>query len=302
MKVKDNFIMTDIFKIRDLGVCKKVQLSEKTAFTYHELKADELFQSHNLPYNFIIFVLGGMLEIDCNQYESCPIETNQMILLLRASAVRVRALKKTSLFVLYFDALLAACDQQILNAYLPDADKITYQFHPTSIPEPVVLFLRQLNYFQALKMDCVHFHGLKHREFFLLLRTFCPREDIVMFLAPLIGRSLYFRNKVLEKYSQLGGGSVTDLAGLVGMGRKNFDKQFRKEFGTSPAKWMLEEKAKHLFVFLNDPEITIADAMDHFNFNSATHFNRFCMQHYKKTPGKIIKEAHDSKKRKKTVS
>jgi len=290
--------MNDIFKIRDVGVCKKALLNEKTAFTYHELKCDELINNYSLESNFIIFVLGGMLEIDCNQYEKCKIQSNQMLLLLRTSAIKVRAVKKTVIIVMYFENLLASCDQQILHAYLPDTEKISYQFKPTQMPGPIILFLRQIHYLQELKVDCTHFHGIKHREFFLLLRAFCPREDIVLFLAPLIGRSLNFKNKVLEKYVQLGDGNVTDFANLVGMGRKNFDKQFRKEFSISPAKWMLQEKAKRLYMVLNDPEITITDAMDRFNFNSATHFNRFCVQYFSKTPGAIIKEARQRKKNK----
>ena len=290
--------MIDIFTIRDLSVCKSTQLNENTAFKYHELKPDEVFQCLDLPLNFIIFVLGGTLEVDCNLHESCTLEANQMILLLRTSAVKVKALRKTSVYLMYFDNIVASCDRQILNAYLPDVEKVQYQFKPTSIPEPVVLFLRQLNYLQALKVDCAHFNSLKHCEFFILLRQFCPREDMVMFLAPLIGRSHNFRNKVLEKYSQLKDGHVAELAGLVGMGRKNFEKHFRREFGTSPAKWMIQEKVKHLYVFLNDPDITLADAMDRYNFNSATHFNRFCLKYYKNTPGKIIREARLQKRRK----
>jgi AraC-like DNA-binding protein len=122
---------------------------------------------------------------------------------------------------------------------------------------------------------------------------------LVVFLTPLIGRTYNFRNKVLEKNTQVKAGGVAELASLVGMGRKNFKKQFQKEFGTSPAQWMLQEKAKRLYVFLHEPEVTIADAMDEFYFNSSSHFNRFCKHFFQKTPGSIIKEARQQKKRKK---
>ena len=283
--------MSDIFKIRTLGVCKKVQLDEKTAFSSHEIKQGNEYRNRDLPLNFILFVLGGTIEVSCSQFEKCRIQQDQMILLMRSSSVLVKAEKKTTLCAMYFDMLLSSCDQQLFNAYLPDTEKIRYDFRPVEIPQPIIQFLKQIRYIQEQKVDCMHFNSLKHREFFILLRYFCPREDLVMFLAPLIGRSFTFRNKVLEKYRQLKIGRVTELADLVGMGRKNFDKQFRKEFGTSPAKWMLQEKAKRLYIFLREPDVTINDAMDRFYFNSSAHFNRFCLRYFKATPGTIIKEA-----------
>ena len=287
--------MIDIFKTNALGVCKKVQLDEKTAFTFHELKPGSEFRNRNLSDNFIFFVLDGAMKINSNQYEDCRIGTEQMILLVRSSAVHVKVLKPTSLFVMYFDTFLSSCDQLLFNAYLPDTERNRCDCMPIDIPQPVTQLLKQIQVMLAQKVNCMHFHSLKHREFFILMRHFCPREDLVLFLSPLIGRSLHFRNKVLEKYSQLKSGYVMEFASLVGMGRKTFEKHFQKEFGTSPAKWLLQEKAKRLHIFLREPDVTIADAMDRFNFNSSSHFNRFCLQHYNMTPGMIIKEAHQKK-------
>ena len=291
--------MNDIFKIRALGVCKKGQLDEKTAFTYHELEVGDEFKNENLPLNYIFFVLGGFLEFNCNQFENRRIQTDRMILLIRTSSVHIKVLKKTKLLVMYFDSLLSSCDQQLINAYLPDTEKISYDCMPTVMPQPIILFLKQMIFLQEQKVDCLHLNGIKHREFFILLRQFCPREDVVTFFSPLIGHSLYFRNKVLDKYAQLGNGRVTEFASLLGMGRKTFEKQFKNEFGIPPAKWMLQEKAKRLYFFLRRPDITIADAMDSFHFNSSAHFNRFCLAYFKNTPGMIIREARQQQTEKK---
>ena len=292
--------MIELFKIRELGVCrKKLQVDENTAFSYCELKSGEESRKRDLPSNFILFVLGGSMEVSCDRFENRVLQSNQMILLLRNSSVCIKALKNTTLYTLYFDKWISTCDQQLFKAYLPDTEKIRYDFMPTVIPQPIVLFLKQLHSLQEQKIDCLHFNRLKHSEFFILLRYFCPREELVMLLAPMIGKSLEFREKVLEKYTQMKNGGVEVLAGLVGMGRKNFERKFRAEFGASPAKWMNDDKAKHLYMFLTEPDVSIADAMEHFHFNSATHFNRFCLQHFQKTPGAIIREARVRKKGKK---
>jgi AraC-like DNA-binding protein len=218
-------------------------------------------------------------------------KSNQMILLLRGSHAQVKVLKKSTLLVMCFDMFLPSCDRHLLRSYLPYLDKIKYDFKPTPIPPPMSVFLKQFQYFREMGIDCRCYNDLKHREFSILMQRLCTREEIISFLHPLIGDSLQFRSKVLEKNPLVGDGDVTTLAGLVGMGRKTFDKRFRDEFGTSPAKWMKDEKAKHLRIRLSEPGVTIADVIDEFQFSSANQLNRFCLQHYSMTPGKMIKEA-----------
>ena len=293
--------MIDIFKIRELGVYREEQVDTKTAFTYYEVKKGDEIRSHNLPLNYIIFILDGSLEISCNEFEKRYFQSGEMFFMLRSSSAHVKVLKKSELYVFYFDSFLSPSDHQLFKAYLPDVEKIVYDFKPVLISEPVENFLKQMLYFQRLKIDSMNFNSLKHSEFFLLLRHFCPREELVMFLSPLIVRSLSFRTKVLEKYPLLKNGRVPELAGLIGMGRKNFDKCFREEFGVSPARWMQQEKAKHLRLFLKEPGVTISEAMDKFQFNSPSHFNRFCHKYFKTSPGMVIKESKDINVKKKKI-
>ena len=296
------FFMNDIFKIREIGVCRKAQIEYNTAFTFYELKAESEIRNYNLPLNYIIFVLDGIIELSCNEFENRKFKAGEMILLLRSSSVIGKSLKKTNLFIFYFDMLVSSCDRQFFRAYLPDVEKITYDFNPVTIPSEIRTFIKQTIFFQNNNINCFHYNIIKHQEFFIYLRHYCTREDIVMLLTPFIKHSMNFKTKVLEKYVMLENGDVSDFAKLVGMGRKNFDKRFREEFGKSPARWLQEEKAKRLKIFLMEPDITISDAMDKFHFNSPGHFNRFCHQYFQMSPGVIIKESKEvikSERRKK---
>ncbi|MDR1380756.1 MAG: AraC family transcriptional regulator [Tannerella sp.] len=283
--------MENIFKIRELSESRKVQVEANTAFTYYEIKAGEELGNRGLPSNYILFVLGGTVELTCNQFANRQFQAGEMIFLLRSSSVKIKALKKTKLYVMYFDKFISPYDRQLFKAYLPDVEKTVYDFRPVTIPAPLRVFLEQVLYFQKQKIDGVQFNSLKHSELFMLLRHLCPHADIVNLLSPLIGHSMDFRDKVLENYPKLDGGGVPEFAGLVGMGRKTFDKRFREEFNVSPAKWMQLETAKRLRLYLAEPGVTISDAMDKFHFNSPSHFNRFCHRYFQEPPGAIIKEA-----------
>ena len=288
--------MDNIFKLRESGVYKEEQIDPKTAFTYYEVNAGDEYRHIDLPLNYIIFILSGSISINCNEFEDRLFAQGEMVFMLRTSSVHVRVLKKSKVYVLYFDTLLSSSDHQFYKAFHPEVEKSSYDFKPVLIPGEISVFLKNILFLQQKKVDCANFNKLKHCEFFLLLRYFCPREELLTFLSPLISGSLSFRTKVLEKYSQMKSGRVTELADLVGMGRKNFDKHFRDEFGLSPAKWLLEEKSKHLRQYLKDPDVTISDAMDRYGFNSPSHFNRFCHKYFKTSPGSLIKNVDGGKK------
>ncbi|MDR2773719.1 MAG: helix-turn-helix domain-containing protein [Tannerella sp.] len=291
--------MENIFKVRELNACRKDVADVSAAFVYYEIEAGEEIGNHALPLHFIFFVLEGVMEVSYNQFENHRFETNEMLFLLRSSSVKVRTLKNVKLYVMYFDKLMSSsCDRQLFKTYLPYAEKSVYDFRPVAIPAPVRVFLEQTLYFQNLKVDCSHFNALKQHEFFLLLHYFCAREEVVALLSPMMGESMDFRNKVLESYPKVDGRSVTKFAGLVGMGRKTFDKRFREEFNTSPAKWMQQETAKRLRLYLSESGVTISDAMDKFYFNSPGHFNRFCHHYFHASPGAIAREVKASIRKK----
>jgi AraC-like DNA-binding protein len=283
--------MEGIFKIRDLSLCTHQQAENKTAFRCYEVKSGYALKVSKLPLNYLIFVLDGLIELSCDAYEGRIYASDEMAFMPVSSLVKLKALNDTRMYVMYFDVLLSRCDRHFFKTCLPDVVKITYDFTPVAIPRKIRAFLEQLNIAQADGVDCMDFNFLKHGEIFILLRHFCPREDLVSLFTPLILKIKDFRAKVLEMYARMDGGNVSDLADLMGMGRKNFDKYFRREFDRSPAHWMQEEKAKRLRAFLREPEVTIIDAMDKFHFSSASYFNRFCRKFFGETPLTIIKQS-----------
>ena len=283
--------MDNVFKIRELAENRASMPDHKTAFTFFEIEAGEELSNARLPVNYIFFVLSGEVTLCCNGFINHSFRKNEMVFLQKSSAVKVTVPKNTKLCVFCFDMFVSPSDQYFFSAFLPDAEKTAYQFRPIAIPPLIRSFLYQLRLQQAEKIDCKSMNTLKHCEFFVLLRYLCPREDLVELMHRLICKSLDFRNKVIDKYMKMEGNRVTELAKLVNMGRKNFDKRFRAEFGTSPAKWMQQEMAKRLHLFLQTPGITISDAMYKFHFNSPSHFNRFCHHFLEASPGTIIKEA-----------
>jgi AraC-like DNA-binding protein len=285
----------NIFDIRKPEMCRPTNTDVHTAFSYHEINIGEEYGEQSLPYNYILFVLSGEISVYCNEFAGHKFKSDEMALLLRSSTVKLKVIRKARIVVFYFDMFISACERYTFKTFLPDVEKTTYNFSPVHIPEPIRAFLEQLIYFQGLRVDCMHFNELKHRELFILIRMFCSRYEIIALLAPIIEISQSFKSKVLDKYGELETGRVSELASLVGMGRKNFDKRFREAFATTPARWIQQETAKKVRLFLMEPGITIADAIEKFHFSSPSHFNRFSRKNFGKSPGEIIKEFNGMK-------
>ncbi|MDR1356888.1 MAG: AraC family transcriptional regulator [Tannerellaceae bacterium] len=135
-------------------------------------------------------------------------------------------------------------------------------------------------------------HELKHQELFLILHTQYPKEELANLFYPIIGKSIDFRTLIIDNYLKIH--HIDELAEMSGMGRTNFDSKFKEEFGTSPHQWILKQKARHVRNNLGEPGATFSDVMRKYNFNSATHFTRFCKQQFGCTPTELVRQIRKS--------
>jgi AraC-like DNA-binding protein len=120
----------------------------------------------------------------------------------------------------------------------------------------------------------------------LIFRWFYSKEQLAQLFYPIVGQSLDFKAFVLDNY--LRARNIQELTNLAMMGRSSFDIKFKKEFGMSPGQWLLKQKAKHIKIQMAMPGVTVSDIMMKFDFNSPTHFSRFCSQHFGCPPAKMI--------------
>ena len=108
-----------------------------------------------------------------------------------------------------------------------------------------------------------------------------------------VGKSVGFRETILRNYTKAE--SVEDLANIAGMGRTNFDRKFKVEFGVSPGRWLLQQTAKQIYHRMSEPNIKVKDLITEFGFASSTHFTRFCRQQFGAPPTHILKQIKKAK-------
>jgi AraC-like DNA-binding protein len=236
--------------------------------------------------NALFFLLEGEMYGHFNEFRDKGFRGGDILYLPKYSAIEITSHTACRWLTCIFEVPHNVCNKLDFHRYAPLCEKIEYTMAPGTIRPQMQVFLDGLIYSLCNGISCEHYHELKQNEMFLIFRWFYSKEELALLFYPMIGRSLDFKAIVLGSHLYVK--SVDDLAKNLNMSRSTFDSRFKQEFGMSAGQWMLKQKANHIRHYMSNPEVTISDAMIKFDFNSPTHFTRFCKQQFGTTPSELI--------------
>ncbi|MDR0430127.1 MAG: helix-turn-helix transcriptional regulator [Tannerellaceae bacterium] len=262
-----------------------------TGFRYIDTVGERTFEEQSNDHNYLIFLLEGEMLLNYNEYLNIRINPRELFFIPKSSEFSMRVLSHSSFVIAAFSLLELVFDKLSFNAYWNIASQSRHHFEPLSIDFAINDFLYSLIRYIRNGLNCTKMNELKIQELFLLLKRFYSKEIIANLFHPILGKLPGFKDKVMQNYQKVT--NVDELAGLLGMGRTNFDIRFKKEFGMTPLQWMLKEKAKRVRFSMADPGVTLSDIMQKYNFNSPTHLNRFCKQQFGCSPSELMKKIND---------
>lgn len=258
-----------------------------TGFRYVEIRKGEATPPlENQPLNYLFCILDGCVKINCQDMPDCIFQKSEMVLVPQGSESTCNVIEDLKLLIFGFDIPQSDCDKLIFEDYAPLAASIEYKFSPTPIKEPLRSMLDLLVIYLQRGLNCIHLHELKHREFFLLLRGFYSREEIARLFQPLLGKSLNFRNTILQHYRKAG--SIADLISFSGLSRSNFFVQFKQEFGVTAKEWLAERVKQDIIRLASNRRLSTKEIMHDLNFDSPQQFNRFCRTNFGLPPTLLI--------------
>jgi AraC-like DNA-binding protein len=256
-------------------------------FKDYKVCEGERFCNLDEAYNHLIFLLSGELSVQYNEFEPVKINGDAVFLIPKSTQYAIIAIAASDMAVCSFDSLNLIYNKVAFRAYAAILPMIRFAFAPLAMHAMLRQYLLVLiEYMQsgiASEMVC----RLKFQELFLLLEGLYDKEEMAGLFYPILGQSLDFKNRVMQYFPQVN--NIDELSRKMGMGRANFDIKFKKEFGMTPLQWILKEKAKHVYFSLSEPENTLNDIMNKYNFNSFTHLNRFCKQQFGCSPSELKK-------------
>jgi AraC-like DNA-binding protein len=244
-------------------------------------------KNHNL-----LFLLEGNIHFHTVEIVTRKLTSKEIILIPKGCVFSHEVRQDSELILFSFKMLRSICDKLFIQQMLNDNEAVE-PLSSIPIRYPLDNFLTTMTLYLDEGLNCEHLHEIKEKELFLILRAFYSKKDMTRLFHEIVGES-DFRSLIMHNYMKVR--NVGELASLANMGRTTFDCKFKSVFGTSARQWMLNQIARHVKAKAMDPDITISDLMQEFNFNSATHFNWFCKKQFDCTPLELIRSCRRSLK------
>lgn len=239
-----------------------------------------------VPSNTIIFVVEGVVEFSCDAHAKQVLQTNEMIFLPKQSIAQACYKQASKVLFFMFDTIICLANKQLLQSCVDLCDKTPFQFQALPMRKPLITFTESM--LQSLKMGFTSdfYFEIKHLELFHFLMHSYKKEELALFFQPIISKNIDFKSLVLDSYIQEE--TLEGIVKLSCMSKSSFRKQFKEYFGISAYQWILQQRCKKIRYLAGQPNASIKGIMSELNFDSPSHFNRFCRRHFNCTPKDLI--------------
>lgn len=242
--------------------------------------------------NKLVFLLKGKVLFSLGRFTDYPVNRGQILYLPTDYGFICKAKENSTLLVMHIQGYTRFCD----DYHFKDLEKNfanVPKCSESNIMKPAVLeineaiekYLESLLKYMDLGAKCKSFYQIKIKELFYIFRWFYPKETLMEFFQCALKGGDEFAGYIMNdghKYK-----SVGELAEAMNYTVSGFEKRFKRVFGISPYKWMMNQKAERIFHQVRTTDLTFKQICSDFGFTSLSRFNDFCKNNFGKPPGDI---------------
>jgi len=275
-----------VFYIEEHKACSSYISDYNVGFKSCQIRQGDFIIPFNKELHCLFFLTSGHVQLS---YEShtYSIKKDTAWFIPMSSEYKISATTDASLVMNYFNKPIDFCEKIALENLSMFFDQ---KLHSSMlrINKPLKKFLLTTVFYINEGIFCKHFHEIKQKELFYLLRYFYTKREIAGLFAPIISKNLDFKNIVLSNYLQAS--SVKELAQICNYSLSSFNRIFKKNFDENPYIWLQNQKVKYIIGRLSDKNIPLGQIVDEFRFSSPSHFTIFCKKHLNSTPSQYRKQ------------
>ena len=275
-----------VFYIEEHTSCSYYISDYSIGFQNCVINKGEFIVPANKTNHCLFFLISGSVNLsyESNTYN---VKKDTIWFVPMSSEYKIYANSDARLVMNYFNKPIDLCEKAALESLSVLLDQKSHT-SMLKINKPMKRFLSSMLYYMNEGVYCKHFHEIKQKELFHLLRYFYTKREIAGLFAPIISRNLDFKNIVLANY--LRANSVKELAQICNYSLSSFNRVFKKNFQENPYLWLQNQKLKYIIGRLSDKSIPLSQIIDEFHFSSPSHFTIFCKKHLNLTPSEFRKQ------------
>ena len=275
-----------VFYLEEHRTCSNYISDYNIGFKNCIIKQGEFIVPSNKEHHCLFFLINGSVKL-FYESQTYNLKKDTIWFIPMSSDYKIYANTDVTLIMNYFNKPIDFCEKTALEnlSVLLDPKSYTSMLR---INKPLRKFLSTTIYYMNEGVFCKHFHEIKQKELFYLLRFFYTKREIAGLFAPIISKNLDFKNIVLANY--LNASSVKELAQICNYSLSSFSRIFKKNFQENPYIWLQNQKIKYIIGKLSDKNIPLGQIIDEFRFSSPSHFTIFCKKHLNLTPSQFRKQ------------
>jgi len=281
-----NIIIMSVFYLDEHLSCSNYISDYNIGFKNCKIKQNEFLVPYSKDYHCVFFLVSGSVNL---LYESQTyiLRKDMFWFIPMSSEYKVIANTDATVILNYFNKPVDFCEKAALEDL-----SVFYDQKPDismlKINKPLKRFLLSMVFYMGEGAYCKHFHEIKQKELFYLLRYFYTKRELADLFATIISVNIDFKNMVLANYLQAS--SVKELANICNYSLSSFNRIFKKNFQENPYIWLQNQRVKYIVGRLSDKNISLSQIIDEFKFSSPSHFTIFCKKHLNLTPSQYRKQ------------
>jgi len=275
-----------VFYLDEHRACSNYISDYNIGFKICRIQQGEFITPSNKEHHCLFFLIAGRVDL---HYDSqvCDLRKDMLWFVPMSSDYKICAKTDATLIMNYFNKPVDFCEKTALESLSLTLDQKTHSFM-LRINKPLKKYLASVIFYINEGIFCKHFHEIKQKELFFILRYFYTKKEIAGLFSTIISKNLDFKNVVLANY--LNATSVKELAQICNYSLSSFNRIFKKNFQENPYLWLQNQKIKYIAGRLSDKNIPLGQIIDEFRFSSPSHFTIFCKKHLNLTPSQYRKQ------------
>jgi len=275
-----------VFYLDEHLSCSNYISDYNIGFKNFKIKQGEFAVPYSKDYHCLFFIISGCVSL---LYESktYTLKKDMCWFIPMSSEYKIIAKTNACIILNYFNKPVDFCEKtalEDLSVFFDHKQDISM----LTINKPLKRFLLTMIFYMDEGAYCKHFHEIKQKELFYLLRYFYSKRELADLFSTIISINIDFKNVVLANYLQVC--SVKELAHICNYSLSSFNRIFKKNFRENPYIWLQNQRVKYIVGRLSDKNIPLSQIIDEFKFSSPSHFTIFCKKHLNLTPSQYRKQ------------